>query len=220
MGLEMIKETEVQYNPVFLKVLEDVVGGVTINTTRIPSTTKFLYPGTPLAQSASSVGLYNVVKTAKLKVAITTAACVTIYVYSSDLPNAPGHNFKVGEYMMLDGNASACTIAAITIGTKTSGVGTDTIVFTAGGGGFNTDTVAAGRLILEAAADVTTGAAAKFSADCLLRDGVRVRLESGYTLENITAGAVLRGSVDESILPVACPDEGVKTPLTARMRFA
>jgi hypothetical protein len=201
-------------------ILEDVVGGVTISTTRIPSTTKFLWPGTPLAASASSVGLYNIVKTAKLKVAITTAACVTIYVYSSDLPNAPGHYFKVGEHVMLDGKGSACTIASITIGTKTSGVGTDTIIFTAGGGGFNTDTVAIGRLLLEAANDVTTGAAAKFDADCLLRDTVRVRLESGYTLQNIIAGAVVRGSVDESILPVGCPSEAVKTPLTARMRFA
>ncbi len=220
MSLQVISTTERQYNPVFLSILEDVVGGVTISTTRIPSTTKFLWPGTPLAASASSVGLYNVVKTAKLKVAITTSACVTIYVYSSDLPNSPGHNFKVGEYIMLDGNASAATIAAITVGTKTSGVGTDIIYLTAGGGGFNTDTVAIGRLILEANAAATTGAAAKFDADCLLRDTVRVRLESGYTLQNITAGAVVRGSVDESILPVACPTEAVKTPLTARMRFA
>jgi hypothetical protein len=220
MGLQVIKETEKQYNPVFLTILEDIAGGVTISQTRTPSTTKFLFPGTPLAASASSVGLYNIVKTAKLKVAITTSACVTIYVYSSDLPNAPGHNFKVGEYMMLDGKASACTIASITIGAKTSGVGTDTIIFTAGGGGFNSDTIAKGRLILEATADVTTGAAAKFDAVCLLRDAVRVRLESGYTLQNIIAGAVVRGTVDESTMPVACPNEAVKTPLTARMRFA
>lgn len=220
MSLQIISDAETQYNPVFLKILEDVQGGVTISSTRTPTTTKFLYPGTPLAASASSVGLYNIVKTAKLKCHIDTAAVVTIYVYSSDLPNSVGQNFKVGEYMMLDGHASACTIAAITIGTKTNGVGTDTIVFTAGGGGFNFGSVAVGHLILEAAADVTTGAAAKFEANCLLRDAVRVRLESGYTLQNVTAGAVVRGTVDESIMPVACPDEGVKTPLTARMRFA
>jgi hypothetical protein len=220
MGLQVIKESETKYNPVFLSILEDVVGGVTISTTRIPSTTKFLFPGTPLAASASSVGLYNIVKTAKLKCAIDTAACVTCYVYSSTLPNAPGQNFKVGEWVMLDGGGSACTIASITIGTKTNGVGTDTIVFTAGGGGFNYASVATGTLIVEAANDVTTLADAKFDADCILRDAVRVRLESGYTLQNVTAAAVVRGTIDESISSCAYPSDGVKTPITARMRFA
>ena len=220
MGMQFIKQSEKQYDPVFLSILEDVIGGITINTTRIPSTTKFLFPGTPLVASASSVGLYNVVKTAKLKCAVDTAACVTLYVYSSDLPNKIGHNFKVGEYVMLDGGGTACTIATITIGTKTSGVGTDTIILKAGSGGLHYTSIATGSLIVEAAAAAHTLADAKFDADCLLRDAVRVRLESGYTLQNVTAGAIVRGSVDESIMPVACPTEGVKTPLTARLRFA
>jgi len=220
MSLQVRKETEVQYNPVFLSILEDIVGGVTISTTRVPSTTKFLFPGTPLAASASSVGLYNVVKTGKLAHAIDTAACVTIYLLSSSVPNSPGHNFKVGEWLMRDGGASAATIASITVGTKTNGIGKDTIVMTAGGGGFNYASVATNSLIVEAENDVTTLAAVKFSAACLLRDSVRIRLESGTTLQNITAGGVIRGSVDESILPVACTTEGVKTPLTARIRFA
>jgi len=219
MSLQIIKETEKQYNPVFLAILEDIVGGVTISTTRLPTTTKFLYPGTPLAASASSIGLYNVVKTAKLKRTLGTAACVTIYVYSSSLPNSPGQMFKVGEWVMRDGGASAATIAAITIGAKTNGIGTDIIYFTAGGGGLNC-TAITGTELQEAGNDVTTLAAVKFSADCLLRDAVRVRLESGYTLQNIMAGAVVRGTVKESILPYVSPDEAVKTPLTARIRFA
>ena len=219
MSLAVTKETDTQYNPVFLSILEDVVGGVTISTTRIPTTTKKLAPGTPLAASASSVGLYNIVKTAKLKRTLGTAACVTIYVYSSDLPNSPGQEFKVGEWVMVDGRGSAATIAAITIGTKTNGVGTDTIVFTAGGGGLNC-TAITGTVLVEAGNDVTSLAAVKFSADCLLRDAVKVRKDDGTTLQNIMAGAVVRGSVNESILPYASPSEGVKTPLTARIRFA
>jgi len=220
MGLQVRKDTEVQFNPVFLAILEDVQGGVTIGTARLPSTTKFLHPGTFLAESASSLGIYNVVKTAKLKCAIDTAVCVTIYVYSSSLPNAPGHHFKVGDWIMRDGGASAATIASITIGTKTSGAGTDTIVMTAGNGGFNYASVATASLILGAENDVTTLAAPLFKAGCILQDSVRVRLESGETLQNITASAITRGTVDESILPAAAPSEGVKTPLTARILFA
>jgi len=219
MSLQIIKQTETQYNPVFLSILEDVVGGVTISTTRIPTTTKFLRAGTMLAESASSLGLYNVVKTAKLKRTLGTDACVTIYVYSSSLPNSPGQEFKVGEWVMIDSRGSAATIAAITIGTKTNGIGTDIIYFTAGGGGLNC-TAITGTVLQEGNNDLTTGATAKFTADCILRDSVRVRLESGYTLQNISASAVVRGTVDESILPYVCPTEAVKTPLTARIRFA
>jgi len=219
MNLQVRKDSETQFNPVYLAILEDILGGITISTTRIPTTTKFLHPGTPLAESSSSVGLYNIVKTAKLKRTIGTSACVTIYVYSSSLPNSPTQYFKTGEWVMVDGRGSAATIADITIGTKTNGIGTDIIYFTAGGGGLNC-TAITGTILNEAGNDVTTGAAVKFTADCLLKKGMRVRLESGTTLQNITASGVVRGTVDESILPVACSTEGVTTPLTARIRFA
>lgn len=219
MNLQVRKESEKQYNPVFLSILEDVVGGVTLRTTRIPTTTKFLYPGTPLKADTTSVGLYEIVKTAKLKRTLGTSACVTIYVYSSSLPNKPSHELKVGEWLMLDGRGSSATIATITKGTLTNGVGTDTIIFTAGGGGFNA-TAVTNSLIAEAGNDLTTAAAPLHLATCMLRDTVRVRLESGVTLQNITAGAVVRGSVNSSILPYASPTEAVVTPLTSRLRFA
>ena len=111
------------------------------------------------------------------------------------------------------------TAEEIIVGTKTNGVGTDIIYFTAGGGGLNC-TAITGTVLLEADNDVTTAAAPLYTATCLLRDTVRVRLESGYTLQNIIAGAVVRGTVNESLLPVGVADEGVRTPLTARMRFA
>ncbi len=223
MNMQISTETETRYNPVFLSILEEIVGGVTILTTRIPTTTKFLFPGQPLAPvtGTTSAGLYQIVKTAKLKRTIASTAVVTIYVYSSSLPNSPGHNFKVGEWIMVDGGASAATIAAITIGTGTSGVGTDIIYLTAGGGGFNhASDLITGTLLLEAGNDVTTLAAPLYSASCLLNDSIRVRLESGTTLQNLIAGAVVRGTVKESILPCGCPNEAVKTPLTARIRFA
>jgi hypothetical protein len=219
MSLQIISTTETQYNPVFLKILEDIPGGVTIRTNRTPSTTKSFAPGTPLNADTTSVGLYNIVKTALLKRAITTSACVTIYVYGSDLPNSPGQEFIVGEYVMIDSRGSAATIASISRGTRTNGIGTDTIIFTAGGGGLNATAAVLTKLI-EASAAAVTAADAKYDADCLLRDAVEVRLSSGYTLQNIMAGAVVRGTVDESILPYTSPNEGVKTPLTSRIRFA
>ena len=219
MNLQVRKESEKRYNPVFLSILEDIVGGVTIRTDRLPTTTKFLTPGTPLKADTTSVGLYDVVKTAKLKRTLGSSACVTIYVYSSNLPNSPSQIFKVGEWVMVDGRGSSATIASITKGALTNGIGTDTIIFTAGGGGLNC-TAITGTLLAEAGNDLSTGAAPLHLATCMLRDTVRVRLESGTTLENITAGAVVRGSVNTSILPYASPVEAVITPLTARLRFA
>ena len=220
MSLQVTSAIETQYNPVFLEILTDIKGGVTISTTRIPTTTKFLFPGTPLAASASSIGLYNVVKTAKLKKTIGAASCVTIYVYSSSLPNSPGQIFKANEYIMIDGRGTAVTIASITIGTKTNGIGTDIIYLTAGSGGLHCTAITGTEIQEATAGGLGTGATVKFSAACLLRNSVRVRLESGTTLQNITAGAVTRGDVDESIMPFVSPDEAVKTPLTARIRFA
>lgn len=219
MSLQIISATETQYNPVFIKILEDVPGGVTIRTNRIPTTTKVLKPGTPLNADTSSTGLYNIVKTALLKRAITTSACVTIYVYGSDLPNSPGQEFIVGEKIMLDNRGSAATIASIIRGTRTNGIGTDTIIFTAGGGGLNATAAVLSKLC-EAYAAAVTAAYPKYTANCLLRDAVEVRLSSGYTLQNIQAGAVVRGTVDESCMPYTSPNEAVKTPLTAIMRFA
>jgi hypothetical protein len=120
---------------------------------------------------------------------------------------------------MIDSRGSAATIASITRGARTSGIGTDTIIFTAGGGGLHA-TAAVLTKLQEASAAAVTAAAVKYEANCLLRDAVRVRLESGYTLQNITAGAVDWGKVDESVMPYTSPTEAVKTPLTARIQFA
>jgi hypothetical protein len=219
MNLQIRSETETQYNPVFLEILEDIKGGVTLRNNRTPTTTKFFRPGTPLNADTTSVGLYNLVKTALLKRAITTAACVTIYVYSSDLPNSPGQEFIIGEWVMVSGRGSAATIRAITRGARTSGIGTDIIYFTAAGGGLHA-TLAALTKLQEASAAAVTAAAPKYTANCLLRDTVRTRLESGTTLQNLIAGAVVRGTVDESCMPYTSPDEAVKTPLTVRIRYA
>ena len=219
MSLAITAESEKQYYPVFKQILSDVEGGVTIAATNIPTTTLELFAGTPLHRNATTAGLYNPVKTMTLKRTLGTAACVTIYVYSSNIPGVPGQNFKTTEYIMVDNRGTSVTIATITIGTKTSGVGTNIIYLTAGSGGLHC-TAITGTIIQQAAAGgLATGAVPLYTANCLLRDSVRVRKDDGTTLNNIHAGAVTRGEVNESRMPFGAPKEAVKTPLTDRIRF-
>ena len=220
MNLQVRSETERQYNPIFLKILEEIPGGVTIRTNRVPYKDKFLFPGTPLHADTTSVGLYDIVKTARLKVNIDTANVVTIYVYASNLPNKPGNMFTVGDYIMLSDSGTAVTITAITRGTLTNGVGTDIIVMTAASGGFNAASVVTGTNLQQAYHHAHTGAYALYTAQCVLGNTVRVRLESGTTLVNVSGQGVVRGTLKENILPYGMPAEAVKTPLTARIRFA
>ena len=219
MSLAITAESEKQYYPVFLDILSDIKGGVTIATTNIPTSTLELFAGTPLHKNASTAGLYNPVKTATLKRTLGTAACVCIYVYSANIPGEPGQNFKVGEYIMVDNRGTAVTIAAITIGTKTNGVGTDIILLTAGSGGLHCTAITGTKLQQAAAGGLASLAAPLYTANCLLLDSIRVRKDDGTTLTNITAGAVTRGEVNESRMPFSAPTEAVKTPLTDRIRF-
>ena len=119
---------------------------------------------------------------------------------------------------MEDSRGSSATIASIVIGTKTNGVGTDTIIFKAGGGGLNI-TAITGTKLQQADNDVTTAAAPLYTANCLLAQNVRVRKDDGTTLNNLIAGAVIRGTVNQSRMPFSAPTEAVKTPLTDRIRF-
>ncbi len=218
MSLDIVAESEAVYYPVFRQILSDIEGGVTIITTDIPAATLELFAGTPLHKNASTDAVYNPVKTMTLKRTLGTSAVVTIYVYSANIPGVPGQNFKVGEWVMIDSRGSAATIASITIGTKTNGVGTDIIYFTAGGGGLNA-TAITGTKLQQADNDVTTAAAPLYTANCLLRDSIRVRKDDQTTLNNIHAGAVTRGEINESRMPFSAPAEAVKTPLTDRIRF-
>jgi len=206
MSLQIESETGVLYDPVFLQILEDIPGGLTIETGRFPTATKEIKAGAILSASASSVGLYNLVKTVKLFDTIDTAACVTIQVYSN-------HELIVGEYIGR-ANLSAATIAAIT-----KGVTSDIIVLTAGGGGFNIASLPGGTLLQECAAASTASANVLNAASAILRDTIRIRSDGGTLLGNIFAGAVVRGTVDESELPYFVTPAD-KVLLTSRIRYA
>jgi len=201
MSLQVLKETGVAYDPVFLKILEDIPGGVTVKTDRFPTDTKEIKKGALLnAMTGASIGLYNVIKTVR----ITADGDSNVTVLAVEPAD---HLFKVGEYIQLNGGTSATIVvvadAQLTIESALAHVD-----------------IPSGTVLFEAAAAVTTGSAALYATDAVLRDTIKVR-ETGVAtlLDNILAAAVVRGTVDESELPYFVTDQS-KTDLTARIRFA
>ena len=198
MSLQIKKETGTVYDPVFLKILEDIPGGVTIKTNRFPTTTKEIKKGTLLNADASSAGLYNVIKTVKAT-ATTKAGVTAIAIEPKD------HLFKVGEFLFLDG-ASASTIARV----SSTAIAVEATL--------NTGLVVSGTVLYEAITVATS--VALYGASAILRNNIEVRKAGVETLlDNIFSGAVVRGTVDESELPYFVTDAD-KTALTARIRFA
>lgn len=198
MSLQITKDSGSVYDPVFLKILEDIPGGVTVKTDRFPDGITELKKGALLNADASSAGLYNVIKTVRLTAATVSGATV-VAVEPED------HLFKVGEFIYLYG-ATASTITrvsatAIAVGTATPG--------TAG--------AASGAVLYETATIAT--ATPMHSADAILRNNIQVRDDEGNLLDNLFAGAVVRGTVDESELPYFVTT-AQKTSLTDRIRFA
>ncbi len=149
-----------------------------------------------LNADAATVGLYNVIKT--VKVTADAALGETILAVNSN------HLFKIDEYLYTN-LEHAEKIVAVT---------PNTIEIAAA---LATGGVATGAVLYETATVDT--ATALYDTDAILRDTIKVRDEEGNLLDNIFAGAVVRGTCDESELPYFVTDQS-KTDLTARIRFA
>ena len=198
MSLQVNKESGSIYDPVFLKILEDIPGGVTIKTDRFPTTTKEIKKGALLNADATTAGLYNVIKTVKVTADGVSGATV-LAVEPAD------HLFKAGEFIFLWG-ATASTITRV----STTAIAVSEALVTA--------VVVDGAVLYETAAAAT--ATALYDTDAILRDTIEVRRDGVATLlDNIFAAVVVRGTVDESELPYFVTDQS-KTDLTARVRFA
>ena len=200
MSLQITKTEGTVYNPVFLKILEDIPGGITLKTDRMPSGTEEIRFGALLNADTTTAGLYNLVKTGKLNAALASDATI-MSVYNN-------HEFTTGEYITFAA-ASGASIVSITASTSTL----DVIVIAHQ----LTTALASGSVVYEAAAGGSS--AALYTANAILRDSVQVRDADLTTLQNVTAGAVVRGTVDESGLPYFVTDAD-KTALTDRIRFA
>ena len=150
-----------------------------------------------LNASASSIGLYNVIKTARNTDRVENTATI-IVIEPKD------HLFKVGDYISAGSGMGAGSIARV----STTAI---ELAAAIGGSGVATNTV-----LYEVKSNKIT---VKYAADAILRDTVEVRDEKGDKLSNIFAGAVVRGTIDESELPYFVTYDD-KTALTARIRFA
>jgi len=200
MSLQIEKDSGSVYDPVFLKILEDIPGGVTIKTNRFPTATKEIKKGALLNADVSSAGLYNVIKTVKIVNKVVSAGTVMV-IEPTD------HLFKVGEFLYIYG-VTASTITRV----STTGIAVAGALVGATGG------IVSGSVLYETATVAT--ATALYGADAILRDNVEVRKGGVATLlDNLFAGAVVRGTVDESELPYFVTTQH-KTDLTARIRFA
>jgi hypothetical protein len=207
-NLDVVKDTGVAYHPIFEQILEDIPGGGTIKVSEIPPDMTELLAGTVVAESSSTSGLFNIVKSQKSNKTQTTSTTVTL------LRTAKAKGlFKVGEYIGIYGQATISTVVSVT---RTSST-VDTIVV-----GTALGALATASIVVEGAAAATVVAVDqtdRYTAIGMIRDNIRVREDDLKTLNNINVGIVVRGTVNEAILPYAVTAT-TKTNLTDRMRFA
>lgn len=194
MSLQVIKKTGVVYDPVFLKILEDIPGGITVATDRFPTATKEIKKGTLLNDGGS--GLWNVIKTVRTTAAGTTNTTI-LAIEPTD------HLFVKGDFIFLQGGTGGTIVRVSTTAIEVE------VAHKA---------IASGAVLHQVAA--VGASAALYDTDAILRDTIEVRKDGVATLlDNIFAGAVVRGTVDESELPYFVTTQS-KTDLTARIRFA
>ena len=202
MEMQVRRQSGTAYNPVFVSILEEIEAGITLATNRIPTITKEILAGTMLVQSANTAGLYQFLKVAK---SIETQVAATALNY------VKGCLFNVGDSIIKDGKTTSSSITRI----DRSAVNT-VVVATAVALG----TLATASLIIETASDAAT--TLKYDPDSVLKNNVKVRWtdnnENLRTCNNVTCGAVVRGSLNESILPYYVSAR-MKTRLTSRIRF-
>jgi len=207
-NLEVKKDEGTRYDPVFREIISDIPGGVTLKSAEFPSDLLVLGAGTMIGAS-DTVGLYNICKTAKSD--STQTLITTITVVGSAKYRLP---FIVGEFIAVYGKATISTISTIT---HTSD-DTDTIIT-----GTPIGTMTTADIIIRCAAAATVVAATQtaglYAAAGFTRDVIKVREDDGTTLYNVNVGAVVRGDVNEDMLPYVV-DHNHKLDLTSRMLFS
>ncbi len=184
------KQTEFQYAPVIIKVIEDVTGGGTIARAELKGVIDELPPG--VVVGVDSNGLYHVVKTAK----VSAIAAADAVAYKVD----KNHAFKVGEAVTNGGDlqAAADVISAID---KTN-ADYDTITL-------------AGTIGAAAKGDVLVLASAKAAAEAAAFKYVPVAVSMNKvdtTVANQQSGLLVRGTVNEAVMPYAI-DSAIKAEM-------
>lgn len=173
----------------FTHKLADIPNGITVSAADF--TQKVLHEGTPVGKDAN--GLYHVVKVAVLTADATNTA--TIYTVKK------GHNFKVGDVVMLAPGAKAYTITAIATNADNATSDDITVDTTLGA------EAKAGAAIYEAAKAGASGSAFKYEPVALVGESYDVE-----ALGNHIVNAWTIGQIRESNIPAVGAE--VKAKLT------
>lgn len=173
----------------FTHKLADIPNGITVSAADF--TQKVLHEGTPVGKDAN--GLYHVVKVAVLTADATNTA--TIYTVKK------GHNFKVGDVVMLAPGAKAYTITAIATNADNATSDDITVDTTLGAA------AKAGAAIYEAANAGASGSAFKYEPVALVGESYDVE-----ALGNHIVNAWTIGQIRESNIPAVGAE--VKAKLT------
>ncbi len=187
--LKIDRKKDTRVVSAFTHKLADIPDGITVASAVL--TQSKLLEGTPVGKGEN--GLYNVVKVAVL----ANAATATATTYNVE----KGHNFKVGEFIMLKEGGKAYAITAIDTTTSTT-QDTITVGTTLGAAG------AKGEAIYEAAAE-SAGTTSKFKHEPVALIGESYDVE---TLGNNVVNAWTIGQIREAnIKPVGA---AIKAKLT------
>ena len=204
-NIDVTKVSGTKYDPVFKGILEEIPGGGTLIAAEMPSDLTVLGEATMIVESSSTSGLWHLVKTQKSTSTQTTSTSITL------LASAKYKSlFKVGEYIGFYGGGTLSTITSITHTAAT----TDTIVTEVAIG-----VLATASIIERGSAASLATAGPLYNATALTRNVIRVREDDLTTLNNVNVGIVVRGTVNESLLPKP-PTTDDKTDLTDRIRYA
>ena len=203
MGLQTVKKTGTVYDPVWISILDDIPGGGSVKTNRIPAGVKQLLAGTLLQEDGTTGGLYNPIKSAKSDGTQATATSNTFVQTDPDKLL-----FIAGDFVSLEGKTTGATIVSVTQTSATQvTIVTDDIL----------GTLATATILVQTSSS-SGGTGKLYTADSILKETIRVREDDGTTIDNIGGGIVTRGMIDESEMPY--PVEAAdKTGLTARIHF-
>lgn len=174
----------------FTHKLADIAGGVNIATSDLTQDTL----PEAVAIGKDTNGLFHVVKTAELAANATSSA--TTYTVKK------GHNFKVGDFVMLATGAKSYAITAITTNSGNSAYDDITVGTTLG------KAATAGESIMQANAESSSASAFKYAPVALTGEGYDVKQG-----QNIFANAWLIGVVKEAALQLPIP-AAIKNALT------
>ncbi|GHV48039.1 hypothetical protein FACS1894181_02820 [Bacteroidia bacterium] len=191
------REREFQYHPGIEKIIEDVTGGGTISRADFANC---IFAGVPLGKLPPLVvvvkgsdGIYHAIKTAK--VSEDAAAAATAYKVGKN------HLFAVGDAVTVGGGFANASDVVSAIDKSDAGYDVITVAGTVGA-------AVAGAVLVQALAKANAGSAKpKHSGELVITmDKV------GLTVANQLSGLLVRGTVNESVMPFPI-DAGLKAKM-------